>query len=683
MTARHDAAALPFPGIRWGDYPELAEPEGRTLDARPRSAGRPFGVRDSVRRLARVRAEAIACAALSEPALHAERHELQLAIGRHGLGAEQADRCCGYVVEAARRALGQEAYDGQVLAALHMLDNRLAEMATGEGKSLAVALAAAMAGLAGIPVHVITANDYLVVRDAETFKPLFDRLGLGIASVVQSQAFDARRHAYAQAIVYVTAREVAFDYLRDRLSHGGSGSALQQRVDAIAQRAGGAAPAERLLRGLCMAIVDEADSILIDEAQVPLVLSREVDASTGRAFLWQAWALSGRLEVGRDFLPHPSERRITLTPAGRARVAQLAAGLQPVWRNTRHREDTIVTALVARHLLQRDLDYIVTSATPQADGAAPRSASIEIVDPTTGRTAAGRRWASGLHALVALKEGCRPDADLETLARITFQRFFRRYHRLGGMSGTLRESRGELRRIYGLATVAIAPRRPNRRTEEPTRWFATDAARRNAIVRRTRQLIARGRPVLIGTDSVAESAALTALLRRAGIDPDLLNASFDADEAAIVARAGIGGRVTVSTLMAGRGTDIVPDERALRAGGLHVIACQHNASRRLDRQLAGRAGRQGQPGSAEVWLSLESPGFSADTGLPGLARMAAAFVQEHEVRLPARLLAALLALQQRLREARAARQRAALLTVDDALEQRLPFGHDRLTKDPS
>ncbi len=687
MTPRHDdAAALPFPGIRWGDYPELAEPaDAGTGAARPRHAGRPFGPREAARRLERVRAQAIAWAALSEPAFDDARQALQCDIARLGLAAAQADRCCAFVVAAAWRTLGQRAYDGQVLAALHMLDNRLAEMATGEGKSLAVAIAAGMAALAGIPVHVITANDYLVVRDAQAFAPLFARLGLRVASVVQSQSPEARRGAYAHEIVYVTAREVAFDYLRDRLSHGGSSSALQQRVEAIAPRAGGGAPGQRLLRGLCMAIVDEADSILIDEAQTPLVLSREVDASAGRAFLWQAWALSGRLDAGRDFVPHPRERRVTLTDAGRARIAALAASLQPVWKNTRHREDTIATALAARHVLQRDLDYVVTAADSTGGRADPRGAAIAIaiVDPTTGRIAEGRRWASGLHALVAIKEGCRPDADLETLARITFQRFFRRYHRLGGMSGTLREARGELARVYGLATVTIAPRHPSRRAQWRTRCFATDRARWDAVVQRTLQLIACGRPVLIGTDSVADSSALTARLQQAGISPDLLNARFDADEAAIVARAGIAGQVTVSTLMAGRGTDIVPDERALRAGGLHVIGCQHNASRRLDRQLAGRAGRQGQRGSAELWLSLESPACATGVARPLLARAAAAFVHHHELRLPHRLIAALLALQQRHREARAARARAALLDIDSALDQRLPFGHDRFTKDAS
>ncbi len=666
MTLR-DASALPFPGIRWGDYPERAEPEDG--GARPRPHRRSPSAAELDRRLARVRAHCADWRTLGDAGFQTHRHDLLLAIARHGLAAEQADFCCAFAVEAARRALGQRAYDGQVIAALHMLDNRLVEMATGEGKSLAVALAAAMGGLAGIPVHVMTANDYLVQRDAQTFGPMYQLLGLGVAAVVAGQPAPERRMAYTQAIVYVTAKELAFDYLRDRLSHGGAPSLLVQRVSEFAVGGPGAAPPRRLLRGLCMAIVDEADSILIDEAQTPLVLSREVSDPAARAFLWQAWALSGQLEAGRDFTLLPTEGRALLSQAGRERVAELAAALQPVWKNAHHRDDTIATALTARHVLARDIDYVVSPP-----DARQRSGEIAIVDPTTGRIAEGRKWASGLHALVAIKEGCRADADLETLARITFQRFFSRYHRLGGMSGTLREACAELAAVYGLDIVPVAPRLPSQREQWATRVFATHRARWEAVVARTRTLVEHGRPVLIGTDSVADSIALAALLRRAGIEPALLHAAAHRDEAELIARAGRTGQVTVSTHMAGRGTDISPDGRALRAGGLHVIVCQHNGSRRLDRQLAGRAGRQGQPGSAELWLSLESPGWRGDPIGRSVARLARKFVRDGEVRWPAGLTGALFSLQQRWTQARQADRRAHLLREDRALDRHLPIG---------
>ncbi len=683
-----DAALLPVPGMRWGDYPELAEPTDPAAAAAPRRGSGAPSARANRRRLASVRDWGLAWRELPDSAFNAHQVALQLEIaqhGIHGLNGEVGERCCAFVAEAARRSLGKTAYDVQLLAALHMLDNRLVEMATGEGKSLAVALAAAIGGLAGIPVHVLTANDYLVSRDAQSFKPLFDTLGLGVAAVVAVMPPAARCLAYGHAVVYVTAKELVFDYLRDRLQAGAGDGSLQRRVgDMTGDLTGdlsGAAP-RRLLRGLCMAIVDEADSILIDEARTPLVLSREVDGGASRAFLWQAWALSSRLDAQTDFQLLPAECSVRLTDAGRARIAELAAALQPVWKNTRHREDTISTALTARHLLKRDRDYVVSerAADPASAGGRP-SATIAIVDPTTGRIAEGRRWSGGLHALIAIKENVRAEAEVETLARITFQRFFRRYHRLGGMSGTLHEARAELAQVYGLATATVAPRLPNQREQWPTRCFTSDAARWRAVVERTRRLVDCGRPVLIGTESVADSSLLVGLLHAAGIEPALLNARFDGDEALLVAQAGRTGRVTVSTHMAGRGTDITLDASALRHGGLHVICCQHNPSRRLDRQLCGRAGRQGQPGSAEVWLSLESPLLSARLSSPfpnerrphPLLRVAHALARTDELRLPAPLLGQALRWQQRWLEAGQRRARARLLRDDCEFDQRLAF----------
>jgi preprotein translocase subunit SecA len=665
---RDDSSLLPVPGPHWGEYPEVAEPDGGIDLALRRSRRRP-GARADRRRLARVRAQCLAWRDLGDAALAALQPSLQLAIAQYGLQTDAAEHACAFVAETARRTLGKTAYDGQLLAALHMLDNRLVEMAAGEGKSLAVALAAAMGGLAGVPVHVLTANDYLVARDAQAFRPLFDRLGLGVATVVASHPVELRLLAYGHAVVYVTAREVALDYLRDRLQHGNGRSALQRRVGDLA-----GTPPRRLLRGLCMAIVDEADSILIDEAQTPLVLSRDAHDGVGRAFLWQAWALSGRLEAGTHFESRAGVAEVTLTDAGRTRIAELAAVLQPVWKNTQQRDDTIASALVARHLLQRDRDYVL------GERAAPdgrRSATIRIVDPTTGRIAEGRQRSGGLHALIAIKENVRPEPEPEALARINFQRFFRRYHRLGGMSGTLHEARGEMAQVYGLATVRMMPRLPNQHEQWPTRCFATDAARWRAVVERTRRLVACGRPVLIGTDSVADSGLLVALLRSAGIEPALLNARFDRDEAQLVAQAGRAGQVTVSTHMAGRGTDIALDARALRHGGLHVICCQHNPSRRLDRQLCGRAGRQGQPGSAETWLSLEAVSAADGPWRRVLQALARALTRADEVRLPAPLPALGHAWLQRHIEARQRHARARLMRDERDVEQRLAFGAPR------
>ncbi|MBS0508726.1 MAG: hypothetical protein JSR53_15225, partial [Proteobacteria bacterium] len=522
--------------------------------------------------------------------------------------ARRVGRAVALAAEAARRTLGKTAYDGQLAAALHLLDERLVEMATGEGKSLATAIAAAAAALSGMPVHVITANDYLVQRDAELFRPLFARLGLRVAAVAARHKSEERHGAYASHVVYVTAKELVFDYLRDRSMRRAGTHALRQRVAALGANATNAATGP-LLRGLCMALIDEADSVLIDEALMPLILSRESNDASERAYRWQVWALSGKLTEGVDFTCHAKARQALLTDAGRERIAALTQSLAPLWRSTRHREHAICTALAARHLYARDRDYIVQYTTDEHGRPAGR---IVIVDAVSGRLSEGRRWSQGLHAMVALKEGCKPEPELETIAQITYQRFFRRYHRLGGLSGTLSESRAELRTLYGLAIVAVAPRLPLARQIGATRAFASAGERWRAVARRCAELTAQGRPVLVGTDSVAESQELSAVLTAAGLAHTVLNAHYDADEAAIVARAGEGGRITVATNMAGRGTDIEVGAAAHAAGGLHVLCCQLNPSRRIDRQLLGRAARQGQSGSAETWIALDSQRLAAD-----------------------------------------------------------------------
>ena len=677
MTTASDAP--PIPGLRWGFYPQRRDGGEDGDDAgqppRRRGPGRHawFGLAgrrgapapgDWAGRVRRIQARARSWRELDPRALDRLRRPISARFARDGMTPAAIDAAAAHVVEVARRVLGRSAYDGQVQAAIAMNANVLVEMATGEGKSLATALAAAIAGLAGMPVHVLTANDYLVARDAETFTPLFAALGLSVAPILATTSPTERREAYRCAIVYTTAREVAFDYLRDRMSHPGCGhdgplvECLRRAIDP----AGGP-----VMRGLCLAIIDEADSILIDEAQMPLILSREQPDPGARAALYQAWMLSSQLDAGTDFTVRESERTVLLEPAGRERLDALAAPLAQAWKNRLHREQLVLSALTARHALVRDRDYLVTT---EADRSRRR---IELIDAVTGRIAVGRRWSAGIHALVAIKEGLKPEADLETIDRITFQRFFRRYHRLGGSSGTLTESRSELRRVYDLAIVPVAPRLPLQRQHWPTRWFRDDAARDAAIVARVRELAGRGRPVLIGTDSVADTRRISARLKRDGIDHAVLDARFDADEAALVARAGEAGMVTVSTNMAGRGTDIQLTPQAREAGGLHVLLCQHNASRRLDRQLAGRAGRQGDPGSCETWLSMAFRGYADGRGRHPAAPLLERFVQGTEVRLPSNVLTGIQRAVQRAEEFRQQRRRARMLREDRQVGQSLSF----------
>lgn len=644
---RHLELRAPLPGLVWGAYPERRDA--------PRTRW-PWQRAPYRRRLAAVRAAVVVWRALDEAAFAARLRLEQGRLGRDGLTGERIVEALAAAVDAARRSLGVDAYDTQIHAALVMLDNRLAEMATGEGKTLAAALAAAVGALAGMPVHVLTSNDYLVERDATQLAPFFGSLGLRVDYVIGPMDEARRRIAYAASVCYVTARELVFDYLRDGQRRGFARSDLQRRAATLS----GTEAGRPLLRGLCMAVVDEADSLLIDEAMMPLILSRQVQDSAARAFFWQAWSLAGELESGRDFHPDVAAMRVRLTEAGRARLLERALPLGGRWRSARLRDEVVGMALAARHLYRRDVHYLV------------RDGKIEIVDEITGRAAPGRVWSRGLHGLVELKEGCRPSPGTETLAQITFQRFFPRYHRLGGMSGTLREARAELREVYGLDVVCISPRMPSSRKSAPGRLYGAGNALWDAVTRRVAELSGQGRPVLVGTASVAESEALSARLTAAGVRHEVLNARFDAEEAAIVARAGEPGQVTVATNMAGRGTDIPLAAGVAAAGGLHVMCCQFNASRRIDRQLEGRCARQGDPGSVETWISIATPRV-AEVSLLGVLAKRAKQDEDGRVVLGPRLLRWVLAGYQWGQAQRERRARRSLLAADREWDRGLSF----------
>ncbi len=582
------AQILPVPGPLWGRYPLRAADDRAAPWRRPQWRGA----------LAQCRqvAQAAAVHARVWQGLDASQRPgalqtLQRRLRREGLRGDAVAQAVGVVSACAAETVGWTPRETQWLAAAALLGNRMAEMATGEGKTLAIGIAAAVAALAGVPVHVVTANDYLAARDAARLAPLFGALGLRVASLAGAASDDAKRAVYAHDVVYTTAKDLAFDFLRDRQAAGPT-----HELDRVAAGLGGHPAPPPLMRGLCMALLDEADSILLDEAEVPLILSRAAPQAARRAFLWQALALARQLELGRDFTLQRADRVATLTPAGEERVATLAADLGGPWQRPRYRREAVLIALVGLHACHRDEHYLV------------RDGRIDLLDEVTGRVAVGRVWSRGLHTVVALKEGLAPPHETETVAQITFQRFFQRYWRLGGISGTLWEARAELRDVYGASVVRIPLHRACLRQDWPARRFVDVDTMFRAVAKRAVKLGGAGRPVLVGTGSVADAQRLSERLRRHGIKHRVLNALQDADEAAIIAEAGRAGRITVATRMAGRGTDIELDDAARAAGGLHVISCQDNASRRLDRQLAGRAGRHGDPGSAEAWhLPRTSP----------------------------------------------------------------------------
>ena len=520
-----------------------------------------------------------------------ETLRLRYALHRAGFETALVARCFALVRETARRKLGLAHYDTQLLGGLAILHGTIAEMETGEGKTLMATLPACAAALAGIPVHVITVNDYLATRDTEWMRPVYEALGISVGTVVAGMDQDARRGAYACDVTYCTNKQVAFDYLRDRLH-------LRKYASRLALRLADAGGETRLheqlmLRGLCFGIVDEADSVLVDEAVTPLIISRPGDTRHKQEIYQQALEFAHRLDEARDYRVDARERRIELTESGSEHLREICDQAEGLWRNTRYREDLVLQALKADVLFHRDRQYLV------------RDGKVDIVDEFTGRVMADRSWEHGLHQMIEVKEDCEITGEQETLGRISYQRFFRRYLMLGGMTGTASELATELKSVYRLRVFRIKPYRRVRRRGLRSILLRTETEKWQRIVARISELHAEGRPVLVGTRSVAASEHLGELLDAAGIANRVLNARQDADEAEIISTAGFRGQVTVATNMAGRGSDIRLDDAALALGGLHVIATERHESRRIDRQLFGRCGRQGDPGSYEAITSLE------------------------------------------------------------------------------
>lgn len=589
----------PVPGR--APYRELADPApnviDRWLERRLGALMARLPVRRRVLEQRAIRIEAMAAetAALSDDALRAEAAALRPRLVRSRGDRAAVERAFALVREASARLMDRRQYRVQLMGGLALYDGRMVEMATGEGKTLTGLAPAITAALAGDPVHVVTVNDYLAGRDAAILAPVYDFFGLSHGVIDSDMDTDARRAAYAADITHVSNKNLTFDYLRDRIALGRR-RALARRK-ALALTMGGDPGGGLMLRGLAFAIVDEADSVLVDEARTPLILSASTDDAEAAALYENGLALARQLESGRDFTLDAIARAITLTDAGKARLAALARDLEGLWRIRRAREELARQALAALHVFTQGVDYVLI------DG------SVQIVDEYTGRVMADRSWQGGLHQMIEAKEGVAISGRKETLARITYQRFFRRYARFAGMTGTGMELAGEFRETFGLATVRIPTHRPRQRRHLGSRFLPDGAARWRAVASAAAAVHATGRPVLIGTRSVEASEQAAAALAAIGLSCRVLNARHDAEEAEIVAGAGTAGAITVATNMAGRGTDIALGPGVRAAGGLHVILTEFHDSSRVDRQLYGRAGRQGDPGSTEAIVALDDDLF--------------------------------------------------------------------------
>ncbi len=494
------------------------------------------------------------------------------------------------VREAARRVLNMEHFRVQLIGGVILHQGRIAEMKTGEGKTLVATLPAYLNALEGKGVHVVTVNDYLAARDAQWMGAVHEFLGLKVGVILNSMKPEERKEAYNCDITYVTNNELGFDYLRDNMA-----IYKEQLVQ----------------RGLHFAIIDEVDSVLIDEARTPLIISGQSGKSTS---LYEACdILARRLKRGKDmedlskmdaimgieqeetgdFIVNEKDKVVNLTAEGIEKVEQFFHIENLADSENLEIQNNIILALRAHNLMHRDKDYVV------------KDDQVLIVDEFTGRIMPGRRYSDGLHQAIEAKEHVKVKRESKTLATITFQNFFNKFEKKAGMTGTALTEEKEFRDIYGMDVVEIPTNRPVIRVDYHDAVYKTRREKLNAIVEAVRQAHAKGQPVLVGTITIEASEELSGMLRREGIPHKVLNAKFHELEAEIVADAGIHGAVTIATNMAGRGTDIKLDEEAKAAGGLKIIGTERHESRRIDNQLRGRSGRQGDPGESKFYISLE------------------------------------------------------------------------------
>ena len=494
------------------------------------------------------------------------------------------------VREAGKRVLGLEHYRVQLIGGVILHQGRIAEMKTGEGKTLVSTLPAYLNALEGKGVHVVTVNDYLANRDAEWMGQIHRFLGLSVGCVLNSMKSEERREAYNCDITYITNNELGFDYLRDNMV-----IYKEQLVQ----------------RGLHYAIIDEVDSVLIDEARTPLIISGQSGKSTklyevcdylaktmrrgeaSKEFSKMDAILGEEIEETGDFIVNEKDKIVTLTADGIKRVEQYFNIDNLADPENLEIQHNIELALRANNLMHRDHDYVV------------KDDQVLIVDEFTGRIMPGRRYSDGLHQAIEAKEHVKVKRESKTLATITFQNFFNKYDKKAGMTGTALTEEREFRDIYGMDVVEIPTNRPIARQDLEDAVYATKEEKYRAVVREIEKAHAKGQPVLVGTITIETSELLSNLLQKKGIKHNVLNAKFHEMEAAIVAEAGVHGAVTIATNMAGRGTDIKLDDEARAAGGLKIIGTERHESRRIDNQLRGRSGRQGDPGESKFYISLE------------------------------------------------------------------------------
>ncbi|WP_373818165.1 preprotein translocase subunit SecA [Glaesserella sp.] len=619
---------------------------------------------------------------LSDEELQAKTAEFKQRLAEGATLDSLLNEAFAVVREASKRVLGMRHFDVQLIGGMVLTERNIAEMRTGEGKTLTATLPCYLNALTGKGVHVVTVNDYLARRDAETNRPLFEFLGMTVAVNIPGLPSDEKRAAYMADVTYATNSELGFDYLRDNLAH---------------------TKEERFQRPLHYALVDEVDSILIDEARTPLIISgpaedvsqiyQAIDKVIPHLIAQDKEDTEEYTGEG-DFTLDLKSKQAHLTERGQVKVENILTEMglmkeheslySPARISLLHH---VYAALRAHKLFELNVDYIV------------KDGEVVIIDEHTGRTMAGRRWSDGLHQAIEAKEGVRVQGENQTVASITYQNYFRLYEKLAGMTGTADTEAFEFQQIYGLDTVVIPTNRPMIRDDKTDLMFKSEPEKFQAVIADIKDCMARNQPVLVGTISIEKSEVLSEALTKAGIPHKVLNAKFHAQEAEIVADAGYPGAVTIATNMAGRGTDIVlggnwkaeiakledPTEEqieaikaawqerhdvVMKAGGLHIIGTERHESRRIDNQLRGRSGRQGDPGSSRFYLSLDDALMRIYLNEGKLNMMRKAFTEEGEA-MESKLLTKVIASAQAKVEAHNFDGRKQLLQYDDvANEQR-------------
>jgi preprotein translocase subunit SecA len=513
--------------------------------------------------------------ALTDAALRGKTDEFR----RRREGGESLDdllpEAFAAVREAARRTVGMRPFDVQMLGGVVLHRGAISEMATGEGKTLVAVAPAYLNALERKGVHIVTVNDYLARRDRDWMAPVYGALGMAVGAIYADMPIDEKLAAYRMDVTYGTNSEFGFDYLRDN---------MRSRKD------------QQCLAHFHYAIVDEVDNILVDEARTPLIISGPAEESTEKYRI--ADQVVRRLKEGTDFEVNEKDHQAFLTEEG-IEKAERAIGVDSFYTpGNMEWPHHLEQALKAHHLYRRDREYVVQPGEEE-------KLEVIIVDEFTGRLMAGRRWSDGLHQAVEAKEGIEPRRENQTLATITYQNFFRLYRKLAGMTGTARTEAAEFHKIYKLEVVTVPTNRPMIRSEEDDRIYRTSKEKYAALVEHILEVHRTGQPVLVGTTSIQKNELVSGLLQKRGVPHEVLNAKNHEREAAIIARAGQPGAVTIATNMAGRGTDILLGAGVADLGGLRVVGTERHEARRIDNQLRGRAGRQGDPGSSVFFLSLE------------------------------------------------------------------------------